>query len=72
MLGLKDMCFPSPQTNMPFLSIYLLALEQDMEHGASVLQAANTLQQQTFVQVRGRRAFLGLEVLVLERWLSFS
>ncbi|NXH39796.1 HMHA1 protein, partial [Dicaeum eximium] len=45
-----EMCFPSPQTNMPFLSIYLLALEQDMEHGTSVLQAANTLQQQTFLQ----------------------
>ncbi|NXC10286.1 HMHA1 protein, partial [Orthonyx spaldingii] len=40
----------SPQTNMPFLSIYLLALEQDMEHGTSVLQAANTLQHQTFLQ----------------------
>ncbi|NXQ79416.1 HMHA1 protein, partial [Nyctibius grandis] len=38
------------QTNMPFLSIYLLALEQDMEHGTSVLQAANTLQHQTFLQ----------------------
>ncbi|KFW72156.1 Minor histocompatibility protein HA-1, partial [Pygoscelis adeliae] len=38
------------ETNMPFLSIYLLALEQDMEHGTSVLQAANTLQHQTFLQ----------------------
>ncbi|NWX52645.1 HMHA1 protein, partial [Steatornis caripensis] len=38
------------QTNMPFLSIYLLALEQDMEHGTSVLQAASTLQHQTFLQ----------------------
>ncbi|NXY20543.1 HMHA1 protein, partial [Atrichornis clamosus] len=37
-------------TNMPFLSIYLLALEQDMEHGTSALQAANTLQHQTFLQ----------------------
>ncbi|NXB75579.1 HMHA1 protein, partial [Donacobius atricapilla] len=45
-----EMCFPSPQTNMPFLSIYLLALEQDVEHGTSVVQAANTLQQQTFLQ----------------------
>ncbi|NXW75469.1 HMHA1 protein, partial [Hirundo rustica] len=44
------LCFPSPQTNMPFLSIYLLALEQDMEHGTSVLQTATTLQQQTFLQ----------------------
>ncbi|NXD31473.1 HMHA1 protein, partial [Spelaeornis formosus] len=49
-LGFREMCFPSPQTNMPFLSIYLLALEQDMEHGTSILQAANTLQQQTFLQ----------------------
>ncbi|NXE95254.1 HMHA1 protein, partial [Menura novaehollandiae] len=44
------MCFPISQTNMPFLSIYLLALEQDMEHGTSVLQAANTLQHQAFLQ----------------------
>ncbi|NXP90939.1 HMHA1 protein, partial [Passerina amoena] len=35
---------------MPFLSIYLLALEQDMEHGASIVQASTTLQQQTFLQ----------------------
>ncbi|NWX06200.1 HMHA1 protein, partial [Caloenas nicobarica] len=42
--------FLVPQTNMPFLSIYLLALEQDMEHGTSVLQAATTLQHQTFLQ----------------------
>ncbi|KAM9215565.1 rho GTPase-activating protein 45 [Leptosomus discolor] len=40
----------SQETNMPFLSIYLLALEQDMEHGTSVLQAATTLQHQTFLQ----------------------
>ncbi|KAM6396100.1 rho GTPase-activating protein 45 [Rhynochetos jubatus] len=40
----------SQETNMPFLSIYLLALEQDMEHGTSVLQAASTLQHQTFLQ----------------------
>ncbi|NWT04700.1 HMHA1 protein, partial [Mionectes macconnelli] len=48
--GLRAMCLPVSQTNMPFLSIYLLALEQDMEHGTSVLQAANTLQHQTFLQ----------------------
>ncbi|NXW85298.1 HMHA1 protein, partial [Alopecoenas beccarii] len=42
--------FSCSQTNMPFLSIYLLALEQDMEHGTSVLQAATTLQHQTFLQ----------------------
>lgn len=58
-LRLREMCFPSPQTNMPFLSIYLLALEQDMEHGTSVLQAANTLQQQTFLQVRGQKVLPG-------------
>lgn len=39
----------SQETSMPFLSIYLLALEQDMEHGTSIVQAANTLQQQTFL-----------------------
>ncbi|NXI48255.1 HMHA1 protein, partial [Galbula dea] len=49
-LGLRVMPSLVPQTNMPFLSIYLLALEQDMEHGTSVLQAANTLQNQTFLQ----------------------
>ncbi|NXJ05598.1 HMHA1 protein, partial [Odontophorus gujanensis] len=42
--------FLIPQTSMPFLSIYLLALEQDMEYGTSVLQAVNTLQHQTFLQ----------------------
>ncbi|KFP44544.1 Minor histocompatibility protein HA-1, partial [Chlamydotis macqueenii] len=49
-LGLRAARFLVSQTNMPFLSIYLLALEQDMEHGVSVLQAANTLQHQTFLQ----------------------
>ncbi|NXG91264.1 HMHA1 protein, partial [Stercorarius parasiticus] len=49
-LGLRMVPFLVLQTSMPFLSIYLLALEQDMEHGTSVLQAANTLQQQTFLQ----------------------
>lgn len=54
-LGLRVVHFLVSQTNMPFLSIYLLALEQDMEHGTSVLQAANTLQHQTFLQVRDER-----------------
>ncbi|NXK24553.1 HMHA1 protein, partial [Arenaria interpres] len=49
-LGLRVAPVLVSQANMPFLSIYLLALEQDMEHGTSVLQAANTLQQQTFLQ----------------------
>ncbi|NXG50903.1 HMHA1 protein, partial [Psilopogon haemacephalus] len=49
-LDLRVLCPLLSQTNMPFLSIYLLALEQDMEHGTSVLQAANTLQNQTFLQ----------------------
>ncbi|XP_039551635.1 rho GTPase-activating protein 45 isoform X2 [Passer montanus] len=40
----------SQETSMPFLSIYLLALEQDMEHGISVVQAASALQQQSFLQ----------------------
>ncbi|NXG39308.1 HMHA1 protein, partial [Dromaius novaehollandiae] len=48
--GVKVMHFLISQTSMPFLSIYLLALEQDMEYGTSVLQAANTLQHQTFLQ----------------------
>ncbi|KFQ51800.1 Minor histocompatibility protein HA-1, partial [Nestor notabilis] len=48
--GLRVVPFLLSQANMPFLSIYLLTLEQDMEHGTSVLQAANTLQQQTFLQ----------------------
>ncbi|XP_062366237.1 rho GTPase-activating protein 45 isoform X2 [Cinclus cinclus] len=39
----------SQETNVPFLSIYLLALEQDVEYGTSVVQAANTLQHQTFL-----------------------
>lgn len=55
-LGLRVLCSLLSQANMPFLSIYLLALEQDMEHGTSVLQAANTLQNQTFLQVRGAAA----------------
>lgn len=38
------------ETYMPFLSIYSLALEQDGEYGCGVLQAANTLQNQTFLQ----------------------
>ncbi|XP_043909751.1 rho GTPase-activating protein 45 isoform X2 [Protopterus annectens] len=35
---------------MPFLSIYSLALEQDMDYGQGVMQMANTLQNQTFLQ----------------------
>lgn len=38
---------------MPFLSIYSLALEQDMEYGISTVQASATLQNHTFLQVRG-------------------
>ncbi|XP_015741765.1 rho GTPase-activating protein 45 isoform X2 [Coturnix japonica] len=38
------------ETSMPFLSIYLLALEQDMEYGTTVLQTVTTLQHQTFLQ----------------------
>lgn len=36
---------------MPLLSIYLLALEQDLEFGHGMVQAASTLQTQTFMQV---------------------
>ncbi|XP_030075316.1 rho GTPase-activating protein 45 isoform X2 [Microcaecilia unicolor] len=38
------------EPHMPFLSIYSLALEQDTEYSHGVLQAANTLQNQTFLQ----------------------
>nr|XP_033811052.1 rho GTPase-activating protein 45 isoform X2 [Geotrypetes seraphini] len=38
------------EPHMPFLSIYSLALEQDTEYGHGVLQAASTLQNQTFLQ----------------------
>lgn len=44
--------FPSPsQPHMPLLSIYSLALEQDLEFGTNLVQAVSTLQTQTFVQV---------------------
>lgn len=36
---------------MPLLSIYLLALEQDLEFGHGMVQAVGTLQTQTFMQV---------------------
>ncbi|NXI73687.1 HMHA1 protein, partial [Anseranas semipalmata] len=49
-LRLRAVHFLVSQTSMPFLSIYLLALEQDMEYGTSVLQTVNTLQHQTFLQ----------------------
>lgn len=54
-----QMCFPSPQTNMPFLSIYLLAMEQDVEYGTSAVQTAYCLQQQAFLQVRGQKVLPG-------------
>ncbi|XP_067415207.1 rho GTPase-activating protein 45 isoform X2 [Emydura macquarii macquarii] len=38
------------EPHMPFLSIYSLALEQDMDYGAAVLQTAVTLQNHTFLQ----------------------
>ncbi|KAM5238910.1 rho GTPase-activating protein 45 [Ctenodactylus gundi] len=38
------------EPHMPLLSIYSLALEQDLEFGHSMVQAVNTLQTQTFVQ----------------------
>lgn len=40
-----------PQPHMPLLSIYSLALEQDLEFGHSMVQAVGTLQSQTFMQV---------------------
>ncbi|XP_060797346.1 rho GTPase-activating protein 45 isoform X2 [Neoarius graeffei] len=38
------------QPHMPFFSIYSLALEQDLEQGSGIQQAANTLHCQTFIQ----------------------
>lgn len=40
-----------PQPHMPLLSIYSLALEQDLEFGHGMVQAVGTLQTQTFMQV---------------------
>lgn len=42
---------PAPQPHMPLLSIYSLALEQDLEFGHGMVQAVGTLQTQTFMQV---------------------
>ncbi|XP_063085271.1 rho GTPase-activating protein 45 isoform X3 [Cavia porcellus] len=38
------------EPHMPLMSIYSLALEQDMEFSHSIVQAATTLQAQTFIQ----------------------
>ncbi|KAK2505947.1 hypothetical protein MC885_001355 [Smutsia gigantea] len=38
------------EPHMPLLSIYSLALEQDLEFGHSLVQAVGTLQTQTFIQ----------------------
>ncbi|XP_037679973.1 rho GTPase-activating protein 45 isoform X2 [Choloepus didactylus] len=45
-------CRPSvtQEPHMPLLSIYALALEQDLEFGHGMVQAASTLQNQTFLQ----------------------
>ncbi|XP_038596325.1 rho GTPase-activating protein 45 isoform X2 [Tachyglossus aculeatus] len=53
--GLQKVVHSCKQTitqepHMPFLSIYSLALEQDMEYGHGMLQAVGTLQNQTFMQ----------------------
>ncbi|CAM4700771.1 rho GTPase-activating protein 45 isoform X1 [Caretta caretta] len=58
--GLQKMVNSCKQTitqepHMPFLSIYSLALEQDMEYGATVVQTAATLQNHTFLQPLGVR-----------------
>lgn len=42
---------PAPQPHMPLLSIYSLALEQELEFGHNMVQAVGTLQNQTFIQV---------------------
>lgn len=44
-------CRPLPKPHMPLLSIYSLALEQDLEFGHGMVQAVGTLQTQTFMQV---------------------
>ncbi|NXS92737.1 HMHA1 protein, partial [Jacana jacana] len=54
-LGLRVVPFLVSQSNMPFLSIYLLALEHDIEYGISFLHASNTLQQQTLQPLTVRR-----------------
>ncbi|XP_072450248.1 rho GTPase-activating protein 45-like isoform X1 [Chiloscyllium punctatum] len=42
--------------HVPFLSIYSLALEQDLDFGQSMIQGVNVLQNQTFLQpLAGRR-----------------
>ncbi|XP_078054436.1 rho GTPase-activating protein 45-like isoform X2 [Mustelus asterias] len=42
--------------HVPFMSIYSLALEQDLEFGQSMIQGVNILQNQTFLQpLAGRR-----------------
>ncbi|XP_048416140.1 rho GTPase-activating protein 45-like isoform X2 [Stegostoma tigrinum] len=42
--------------HVPFLSIYSLALEQDLDFGQSMIQGVNILQNQTFLQpLAGRR-----------------
>ncbi|XP_069784303.1 rho GTPase-activating protein 45-like isoform X2 [Narcine bancroftii] len=42
--------------HVPFLSIYSLALEQDLEYGQNVIQGVSILQNQTFLQpLSGRR-----------------
>ncbi|XP_066491974.1 rho GTPase-activating protein 45 isoform X2 [Tiliqua scincoides] len=53
--GLQKMVNTCKQTitqesNMPLRSIYSLTLEQDMEYSISALQAATTLQKETFLQ----------------------
>lgn len=48
-----------PQPHMPLLSIYSLALEQDLEFGHGMVQAVGTLQTQTFMQVSWARGEVG-------------
>lgn len=43
------------EPHMPLLSIYSLALEQDLEFGTNLVQAVSTLQTQTFVQPLNQR-----------------
>lgn len=51
MLSHPSNCRPLQKPHMPLLSIYSLALEQDLEFGHGLVQAVITLQTQTFMQV---------------------
>ncbi|XP_072338150.1 rho GTPase-activating protein 45-like isoform X1 [Scyliorhinus torazame] len=58
LIKLIHTCKPSitQEYHVPFLSIYALALEQDLDSGHNMIQGVNTLQNKTFLQpLAGRR-----------------